>query len=199
VPRKRTVSDDDILDAASRVMARTGPAAFTLAAVGQETGMAPATLLQRFGSKRGLMLAVVSQGAEATRLQFDAALKKAASPLKSLVKMLASCAGFIANPEELANHLAFLQMDLADPDFHAHTLAQSRAFLQGVERFLTAARRTNEIRPCDIKQLARTISITYQGALLLWCVFRQGQVGAFVRKELEAVLKSYRVEKSREK
>ena len=57
-PRPRAASDADILDATARAMARLGPARLTLADVAREAGLSPATLVQRFGSKRGLLLAV---------------------------------------------------------------------------------------------------------------------------------------------
>ena len=185
------MSDQHILEAAARVMARTGPNEFTLAVLGREIGLAPATLLQRFGSKRELMLACFSGAAEGTEDQFGAALDGSDSPLRALVDLLCGYASCIAKPEELANHLAFLQMDLADPDFHRLTLAHTRAVLDGIERMVVAAQRARELRAVEPKRLALTVSVVYQGALLLWCVLRQGAVGDFVRKELETVLEPY--------
>ena len=49
------MEDAAILRAAAEVIGRTGPARFTLAAVASEVGLVPATLVQRFGSKRGLL------------------------------------------------------------------------------------------------------------------------------------------------
>ena len=57
-PRPRTVPDEQILTAAQRAMSRLGPARLTLAEVATEAGLSAATLVQRFGSKRGLMLAL---------------------------------------------------------------------------------------------------------------------------------------------
>ena len=57
-PRPRTVSDAQILYATQRAMSRLGPTRMTLAAVAKEAGLSAATLVQRFGSKRGLMLAL---------------------------------------------------------------------------------------------------------------------------------------------
>jgi AcrR family transcriptional regulator len=191
--RKRILSDEQILEAAVAVMARTGPSDFTLAAVGNQIGLAPATLLQRFGSKRGLLLAVAAWGASGTEGQFEAALAEAKSPLRGLLDLFAGCAGFIGKPEEVANHLGFLQMDLSDPEFHAHMLTNTQASLNGAEKFLRAAVKSNEIHDCDVKRLARTVSVVYQGALIVWCVLRKGDAGKFVRKELEAVLDPYLV------
>lgn len=191
--RKRILSDDLILEAAVRVMARMGPSELTLAAVGKEIGLAPATLLQRFGSKRGLMLAVASQGPAATGIQFRTALEEAKSPIAALLDLFTSCAAFIGKPEEVANQLAFLQMDLSDPDFYAHLLASTKVSLTGVQQFLEAAHKARELRKCDVQRLARTINVVYQGSLLVWCILRKGDVGTFVRRELESVLEPYLV------
>ena len=45
-------------------MSRLGPARLTLAEVAKEAGLSPATLVQRFGSKRGLMLALWAAAVE---------------------------------------------------------------------------------------------------------------------------------------
>ncbi|MDP8981022.1 MAG: TetR/AcrR family transcriptional regulator, partial [Acidobacteriota bacterium] len=59
--RRKLTPDTDVLTATMRVVNRVGPGRLTLADVAAEAGLAPATLLQRFGSKRGLLLAVVEQ------------------------------------------------------------------------------------------------------------------------------------------
>src|SRR5205823_2473684 len=56
-PRPRKTSDDDILAATARVMQRLSPTQLTLADIAKEAGIVPATLIQRFGTKRGLPLA----------------------------------------------------------------------------------------------------------------------------------------------
>src|SRR5918992_5126590 len=61
-PRPRTIDDGDILQAAAMTISRVGPSNFTLADVASAVGLSPATLVQRFGSKRGLMLALAEQG-----------------------------------------------------------------------------------------------------------------------------------------
>ena len=54
-PRKHT--DEAIIAAAGRVIGRSGPG-FTLAEVAAEAGVAAGTLVHRFGSKHGLLVAM---------------------------------------------------------------------------------------------------------------------------------------------
>src|SRR5688572_22857877 len=126
MPRPRTTSDEEILAATARVIARVGPR-FTLANVAREIRLAPATLIQRFGSKRGLMLALTSGAAEGSADQYEAIRQASRSPLAALFAIGECMAGMAPTPEELANHLAFLQIDLTDSEFHKLALAQAKA------------------------------------------------------------------------
>jgi AcrR family transcriptional regulator len=121
-PRPRSVSDASILEATARMISRVGPVRLTLADVGEEVGLAPATLLQRFGSKRGLLLALVEQSVDAVGIRLAEARAQHTSALDAVLAAATEMAAHVRSPEELANSLAFLQIDLSDPDFHRLTL-----------------------------------------------------------------------------
>src|SRR5580704_9286232 len=59
--RRKIISDEAVLSAAAKVMFAKGPSEFTLADVAEAAGIAPATLVQRFGDKHGLVVAAVAQ------------------------------------------------------------------------------------------------------------------------------------------
>ncbi|HVH72123.1 MAG TPA: helix-turn-helix domain-containing protein, partial [Candidatus Dormibacteraeota bacterium] len=82
-PRPRETTDEEILAATARVMQRCSPTQLTLADVAKEAGVVPATLIQRFGTKRGLLLAVCSTAPVGVREQFAAARAKCSSPIKT--------------------------------------------------------------------------------------------------------------------
>src|SRR5688500_14455784 len=104
-PRPRTVSDADILGAAYRAMSRVGPTRLTLAAIAREAGLAPATLVQRFGSKRALLLALSSGAAEFVDECFAAVRAEHPSPLDALVAAATFMTQHTTTPQEMANHL----------------------------------------------------------------------------------------------
>ena len=80
-PRPRTVADDKIIEAAAKVIGRVGPGNLTLADVGKEAGLSAATLVQRFGSKRGLLLAMATSAAESMEACFEMVRAAHPSPL----------------------------------------------------------------------------------------------------------------------
>ena len=190
-PRPRETSDEQILAATARVMQRRSPTQLTLADVAKEAGVVPATLIQRFGTKRGLLLALCRTAPGAVPQQFAAARAKYKSPLKTLIELYVDCTAFAPTPQAVANGLAYLQIDLTDPDFHAITLAQFSALRQETQNLLDAAVAARELRPCDTAALARLIQHINGGAMLSWAVFRQGSVATWIRRELEALLANY--------
>ncbi|HMJ77234.1 MAG TPA: helix-turn-helix domain-containing protein [Iamia sp.] len=59
MPRKRTIPDTTVLDAALALAESAGPGALTFASLSAEIGLAPATLVQRFGTKARLLQAAL--------------------------------------------------------------------------------------------------------------------------------------------
>jgi AcrR family transcriptional regulator len=191
-PRPRETSDEEILTATGRVMQRLGPTQITLADVAKEAGVVPATLIQRFKTKRGLLLAACRTPPGATSQQFARARAKYGSPLKALVEIYADCSAFVPTPEAVANGLAYLQVDLTDPEFHAITLAQFRAIREETRRLLDEAVAAGELCDCDTGELARLVQQLNDGAMLGWAVFREGALDKWVSREVEALLRPYR-------
>ena len=190
-PRPRTVTDDEILAATGRAMSRVPPTRFTLAEVAREVGLAPATLVQRFGSKRGLLLALSAQSAASMDACFDMVREAHASPLEALFAAATEMARFSATPEELANSIAYLHIDLSDAEFHRHILESSRAMQRGYRALLADAVAAGELKECDTERVARVVEAVAAGSLIGWAIHRKGRAEAWVRKDLETLLAPY--------
>jgi AcrR family transcriptional regulator len=191
-PRPRTIDDAGILEAAGRIISRHGPAKFTLADVGAEIGLSAAALVRRFGSKRGLMLALARAARDSVDACFDIVRQSHKSPLAAVLAAGTEMTRFVSSPEEMSNHLAFLQTDLSDPDFYAIMLENSRRIVDGYRRLLDEAVAARELVPCDTARLARAVDAMAGGSLIGWAVQRQGTAEAWVRHDLETLLEPYR-------
>ena len=191
-PRPRTVPDEDILGATQRAMSRLGPARLTLAEVAKEAGLSPATLVQRFGSKRGLMLALWAAAVEGVDECFAMMRPGFPSPLDALLAAATMMSRHTKSAEEMANHLAFLQIDVSDPEFREHMLVLSTRTEAGYRALLDEAIARKEIVPCETARLARAISAMAGGSLIGWAVFREGTAESWVRGDLETLLAAYR-------
>lgn len=191
-PRPRTISDEDILIAAHRTIARLGPARVTLADVASEARLAPATLVQRFGSKRGLLLALVEMGVNGVDACFADVRAAHRSPLAALVAAATEMTRHVKSPQELANGLAFLQLDVSDPDFHRLAVKNSRRLQAGYKALLDEAVAAGELAPCDTARLARTVGAVSGGSLIGWAIVREGPAEHWVREDLMMLLAPYR-------
>ncbi len=196
MPRPRTVSDAAILEGAFAVIARLGPANLTLADVSREVGLSPATLVQRFGSKRGLLLALAKIGAESVDGCFDAVRAAHSSPLAALIAAATEMARHVTSPEELANGLAFLQMDVSDPEFHAHALTNSSCIQAGYRKLIDEAIVHRELISCNSERLARAVSAVAGGSLIAWAIHREGSAESWVRADIDTLLQRFRPPKT---
>src|SRR5260370_25166553 len=104
----RTMPDAAVLEASARVMSRYGPKDFTLAHIAREAGLAPATLIQRFGSKRGLLLALARTAAEGAGACFYAVRARHPAPFRALTASFAEMTRLAETPASLASNLSFL-------------------------------------------------------------------------------------------
>jgi AcrR family transcriptional regulator len=191
-PRPRTVDDAAILDAAGRIISRQGPGRFTLADIGAEVGLSAAALVRRFGSKRGLMLALARAARDSVEACFAVVRRSNRSPLAAVLAAGTEMTRYVNSPEEMSNHLAFLQTDLNDPDFYAVMLENSRQILEGYRRLLDEAVAARELVPCDTARLARAVDALAGGSLIGWAVHRGGTAEAWVRYDLGTLLEPYR-------
>ncbi|MFJ6822470.1 TetR/AcrR family transcriptional regulator [Streptomyces niveus] len=191
--RPRGVDDAVILRATADVVGRIGPAGLTLAAVAREVGVVPGTLMQRFGSKRGLLLALAERAAESAeadaRTSPERLRREHGSALAALTALLVESTEPMTTPQTYANHLAFLSLDLGEPDFHAHALTVHRAERRAVEELLTAAVAAGELRAgTDVRPLARSVQAMSSGAGLVWALDREGTLARRMRQEIDEVL-----------
>ena len=192
-PRPRATTDAQIFAATHRAVSRLGPIRLTLARVAAEAGISPATLVQRFGSKRGLLLAFAASGGAATGNEMTVIRDAHSSPLEALQAFADCVAGLAPTPEILANNLAFLQIDLVDPNFQKLADAHGRAMRVEIRKFLDEAVKSGELHPCDTEGLALAVAGMMNGSLLQWAIDREGDVKARMRADLDTLLRPRRL------
>lgn len=190
-PRPRTVDDAEILAATGRVIGRVGPAKLTLARVAEEVGLAPATLIQRFGSKRDLLIAFAESG-RGDPEQFLAQLREQHdSPLAVLREFLFCFAQMASTPEEMANHLAAFQMDLTDPELRLLALEVLEWNETTVADLLNEALVAGEVGGCDPLEFAPILLAVTQGSLLNWAIHRKGTARDWIAHHVDMTLRPY--------
>lgn len=191
-PRPQKANDADVFAAVHRAMQRLAPAELTLAAIAEEAGLTAGALVHRFGSKRNLLLALANRFGGAASELMAGLRAEHRSPL-AVIRAYAECMTLLASsPDALARNLAYLQIDLIDPDFRRPLLQNARATRRELEALLHDAIEAGELASgTDTGALARSIETTVSGALLTWALYREGSALAWMRARVDATLAPY--------
>jgi len=191
-PRRRKAEDADVFAALVRVMRRRGPVELTLREIAAEAGLTAGALVQRFGSKRALLLAHARHAAATGDTGVAAPRPPTSSLRQALGAVTAMYAQLAASPRAAVRNLAYLHNDLADPALRRHLLRLSRAAKRWYEELLTDAVSARELRAgTDVRALARLIEVTLRGSFLNWTLYREGPAADWLRDDLDAMLRPH--------
>jgi AcrR family transcriptional regulator len=187
--RRQKVTDEDVFAAAQRAMSRRGPHELTLAHIADEAGVTPGRLVQRFGSKRALLVALSERFARRPASVFAGLRAAHRAPLATLRAYAACMADLAPTPDALLRNLAYLQGDFADDVLRGHLVENARATRREIETLLEAAIEAGELRrDVDVRALARTTETVVSGSLMSWATYREGKAVDWIGRDLEAVL-----------
>lgn len=170
--------------ACGRTIGRHGPA-FTLAQVAAEAGVAVGTVAGRFGSKHGLLVAMMTEGAADIAPRMRAAAATHTDPVAAIIAAALVGTDGVADPATTTNHLGQLGVDLADPELRAG-FAVFRARVREVLTELFAAAALPGAPPPA--QAARLVAALAHGAVMDWALHPAGVIADTLTSDLTAVL-----------
>ena len=187
--RRQKITDEDVFAAAQRVMSRRGPHELTLAEIAAEAGVTPGRLVQRFGSKRALLVTLSERFADSAGPTFAALRASRRTPMGALQAYAICMADLAPTPDALLRNLAYFQADLADDVLRKHLVKNARATRREIEALLESAIAAGELRrDVDVRTLARTVETVVGGSLMSWATYREGKAADWIVRDLEAVL-----------
>ena len=177
--RRKTISDETVLAVALRVMTTKGPE-FTLADIAAAAGIAPATLVQRFGDKRRLIVAAFAQDNDAfARALAELPVGSGADAVIAVFRLLTPGTSDVG---AFADQLLWLRQDMRDPDLNRLARERFRLLREAIAQRLPPL----AIAPADA---ARLVEAQWQGALNQWGIAPEGRLVDFVTESLAAWFK----------
>ncbi len=176
MPRRKSISDDDILDHALPIMVAAGPAGFTLADLAKEVGIAPATLLQRFGDKQTLIERVFARDNE----RFVAWLKTLPEGVGAdlVIRIYSDATNLFGDDPSLADHLLWLREDIRDPALNRLARHRFKLFRKEIVKRLPPL-------PIPADRAASLLDAQYHGAVVQWALEPRGKLSDFVTRSLK--------------
>ncbi|MGI8331574.1 TetR/AcrR family transcriptional regulator [Actinomadura scrupuli] len=190
--RPRKVSDERLLAAAGEVIGRLGPS-FTLADIAAEAGVVAGTLVQRFGSKHGLLAALSRITIEALPRTVRAAVEGVEDPVEALRRGVIEPYAALDDPANAANNLAQLAVDFADDELRG-LLAEVYAAIEAEVAVLVRRAVATGALPGapPVPQAARVLAALADGSAIRWSVLPEGGLRERVRADVDGVLAAWR-------
>ena len=181
MPRPRKASDAEILDHTLALMEQLGSDALTFAALAERTGLSGSTLVQRFGTKQGLIAAAVAHAWDALDRQTSELLQNEPSTPEGALDIITRLTEQYGDIDTYADKLRVLREDLRNPEFRARGNAWVNALAAGLEQRFAGAP-----RGFGLQLIAQ-----WQGALILWAFAPTKPVDRYVRGHLSRFLEAF--------
>lgn len=190
--RPRKITDERLLAAAGAVIARVGPA-FTLADVAGEAQVSAGTLGHRFGSKHGLLQAMLRVAIDDARREMAAARAGDGDPVTAVRRALVERYAPLDDPVSAANNLAQLAADLSDERLRAGMAEFYAAVRAGTRALLHRAVDAGALPGAPaVPVAARILAAVADGAALHWSTRPHGSLRARLAADLDAILAGWR-------
>lgn len=177
MPRPKTLPDEDVLEAAHRLMHERGPEALTFATLARVCGLSSSTLVQRFKSMAGLKQSTLLYAWD--RLDEKTAKLAAMVPRTAdgAIELLVALSRDYGGIEAYAEGLLVLREDLRDPALRSRGAAWKASLSQALEDCFAEA-------PHAPPGIGLLMASQWQGSLLWWSFDPQGDVASFVEDSL---------------
>ncbi|HVY89509.1 MAG TPA: TetR/AcrR family transcriptional regulator [Hyphomonadaceae bacterium] len=176
MPRRKTISDEDILDRALPLMASMGPGGFTLAELGKKVGIAPATLLQRFGDKQTLIERAFARDNDRF-LEWIKGLPDGVGA-DVVIQIYTDATQLFGDNPDLADHLLWLREDIRDPVMNRLALDRFKVFRAAILKRLPPLR-------VPASTAARLLDAQHHGAVIQWGLEPKGRLADFIKRSLK--------------
>lgn len=189
MPPKKSINDDQVLEKALFVISEKGPETFTLADIGKAVGLAPATLMQRFKSKRMLLIQAAKH--VPTKLTSDLqTLKAKGLPWdKELLILLGATPEGMATRREIANSLGLLKLDMIDPELHPIARELMDRLRQRIQELLEQGKKEGSLKDeASAEETAWELDALRHGLIIQWTLSGKGSLQEWLEKGIHNYL-----------
>jgi AcrR family transcriptional regulator len=181
VPRSKTQSDEQVLDAALALVHSGGAARLTFAALADRCGLSAATLVQRFGTKAALTQRTLLHAWDklhARTLELASSVPKTPD---GAVELLVSLPHFDGDIEAYAEGLLILREDLRDPVLRGRGAAWEAALTSAIGECFAAV-------PNAPGGIGFALAAHWQGAMTWWAFGGQRPLEDYLAESLRTLI-----------
>jgi AcrR family transcriptional regulator len=178
MPRPKSLTDAQILDAALTVTRRTAVDRLTFTAVARACGLSAATLVQRFGTVANLRRRTLHHAWDQLEARTVALGKEIAlTPAGAVDLLVGLSGGYDTDIEEFADGLLMLREDLRDPELRRRGARWQQSLLDILDGCLAKS-------PGASADAADLLLTHWQGAVLWWAFAPEQDLRTHLREGL---------------
>ncbi|ENN88537.1 hypothetical protein RHSP_65337 [Rhizobium freirei PRF 81] len=178
MPRRKTISDEHVLDILLELIVETGPDGLTFARAAKACGLSPAALVQRYGDRERLVETVLLHAWEKLDAETAAADAEEALTPEGAVNLLMRLMSPETAERDATNGLLLLREDIRNPKLRARGAAWVRSLADALGRRLSQ-------HPAEARRLGWQMAAVWQGAHTLWAFTRDEPAGIAIRRMLD--------------
>ena len=175
--RRKTIPDERVLDSLFDALLDAGPAGLTFARAAQASGLAPATLVQRYGDREALVEAVLLRAWDRLDAETEAADAEEALTPDGAIALLMRLMPAEAAERNAADGLLLLREDFRNPVLRRRGAAWGHRLAAALGRRLATD-------PTDGKRLGWRMASLWQGAHTWWAFTREEPAERAIRRVL---------------
>ena len=191
--RRGRKSRERVLDAAERIMAEQGFEAATIARVVEESGIPLSSVYHYFGSKDGILLAVMERGADRFFADLPDLTRRAGRPAQHLARVVSAVIGTLErHPDFLRLLIVFSAQPPADGGEIQAVVGRIREHALDLLRAQIAAAFGEDPRNPVTDQLARFALAAVDGAFVATQADHGATLGRLLRPLAPALVASRR-------
>jgi AcrR family transcriptional regulator len=181
--QKKSIDDQSVLEKALLVISKQGPEKFTLADVGKAVGLAPATLMQRFGSKQQLLILAAKQANVKLRNDLDELKQKRLPWDQELIHLLSAVPEGFGSRQDIANSLGVLKLDMIDPELHPIARHLFESLRQRIQELLLEGQISKQLDPSfDVNIITWELDALRHGLVIQWSLSGNGTLQKWLEK-----------------
>jgi AcrR family transcriptional regulator len=197
--RPRLITNQAIIAEAYELLMDQGLRNLTFEQLGNRVGLVPATLVQRFKTKKLLIAEIDKYALEKTIAEAQKAMSEASSPIDSIITQFITELRFASTVERYANGLEFLVMDLRDKNLYANYRISFEQRHQQIVELLKEAQSVGTLRKIEnVNELARHLQMIVHGSGHVWAMTEEGPIEDYISHHVQLALKPYRKKKGEE-
>ncbi len=185
--RTKKVTDDAILHIILETIVEVGATEFSLEDLSKKTGLSPATMLQRFGSKKAILhkaLELANQNLDKT---FTNHVSTAKSALHKISDMYIELCSAFRSPKDVAKGLDILKLDITEKKLNTITRSYFDIRRKKILSLLSQAIDQGEISDSiSIIHLAENLEALWQGGILQWALIGNGSLNSWLETRLNS-------------